>query len=422
MEKSIVSICTKKIEDKIGIHKPGGTLTNSDYEYILFLIEEKTKVRLSLSTIIRIWNNQYDRLPHISTLNALAQFLDFENWQSFKKTIVNNNHSNSKNSFHFGIKQKSLVIFGIVLASLAIIFSLMYALRFKQFNSKSDNVVFKSRTSIHKGLPNSVIFEYNVDDYKADSFFIQQTWEDFGKVQIYKNQHILTGIYYFPGQHVAKLIANTAIIKEIPIYIETDGWVGIISQENSKNFQIILKGIRHNGNLTINKDTLSYLGIDEYKLNTLQFCNVGNFGKSTGDNCEIDTRIKIENPSGSCPYFIFGMYDEKGQGVTIKFTTNGCISNAYAYINGMELNGRTNDLSNFGFDDVTKWQLLSITIKEKHVEIMLNGKSILKTIYSKPFGRIAGLIYTFNGIGSIDFVRIKSLDGKTIYQDEFNGK
>lgn len=425
MEKSILDICTKNIQEKIGIKKPDGILGNSDFEYISFLIEEKTKVRLSLSTLKRIWNDKYERLPHISTLNALAQFLDFENWQSFKKTIVLNNPSNSKNGNHL-MNWRLLSITGIVIASIAIISCVIYYLHF--YNKKNQtvpipgSVVFKCRNSVHKGLPNSVIFEYNIDSYNADSFFINQTWAGLGKVRIYKNQHILTGIYYFPGCQIAKLIADTTVIKEIPIYIESDGWVGIISQENSNNFQIISKGIRHNGNLTINKDTLSYLGIDAYKLNTTQFRNMGNFGKITGDNCQIDTRIKVENISGSCPYFLFIIYDEKGQGGTIKFTTKGCISNAYAYFNGMGLNGRTYDLSEFGCDDITQWQLLSISIKEKHVEIKLNGKSVLKTNYSEPIGFIKGLTCLFNGIGSVDFVRIKSLDGKTIYQDEFNGK
>jgi hypothetical protein len=68
-----------------------------------------------------------------------------------------------------------------------------------------------------------------------------------------------------------------------------------------------------------------------------------------------------------------------------------------------------------------QWQLLSITIKEQHAEIRLNGKIILKTSYLKPIGRITGFSYTFDGTGSVDFIRVKSLDGNILYQDEFNG-
>jgi len=57
MEKSILNICKKNIQEKIGVNKPDGILGNSDFEYISFLIEEKTKVRLSISTLKRIWND-----------------------------------------------------------------------------------------------------------------------------------------------------------------------------------------------------------------------------------------------------------------------------------------------------------------------------------------------------------------------------
>jgi len=423
MEKSILNICKKNIQEKIGVNKPDGILGNSDFEYISFLIEEKTKIRLSISTLKRIWNDRYDRLPHISTLNALAQFLDFENWQSFKKTIVNNNLSNSKNGNHFKTNKKLLVIPGILVVSVAIIFSVFYFLHFQKTKKKihpmSGNVVFKSSTSIHKGIPNSVIFYFNIDNYKADSFFIQQSWAELGKVQIFKHQHILTSIYYCPGYHEAKLIANTSVIKMIPVFIETDGWTVSINTGTNK---IISKGFGHNGNLTINKDTLSYFGTDKFKVQYTEFRNVGDFGKIILDNCQIETRIKFENTQSSCPFVMFELCNKTGMGVLSKLTTSGCISDAYICLNDTCITGRTNDLTDFGCEDFTKWQLLSISIKEKHAEIKLNGKSVNKTFYSHPIGQLASFRYTFNGIGSVDFVRIKSVNGKIIYQDEFNGK
>lgn len=424
MEKTILKECTKKIEEKLGINKPGGGLNNSDYEYIAFLIEEKSKVRLSLSTIKRIWNDKYNRLPHISTLNALAQSLDFENWQSYRKTFIQNPVSKSRVTIK--INKKYLIPVVVIIASVVVIIAFVHSRSNHNIiegnKNRQGEIIFKNRNSVTKGVPNSVIFEYNINNYKADSFFIQQSWKELGKVQIYKNQYILTDIYYFPGYHMAKLIADTSIIKEIPVFIETDGWTGIINQENSKKYQTISKGIQHNGSLAINRDTLSYLGVDAYKEYYLRFYNMGNFGNIKGDNCQIDTRIKIENPSTSCPVISFGMNGEEGTGGSIKLTTKGCISNAYLYLNDTYLDGRINDLSDLGCDDITQWQLLSITIKEKHAEIRLNGKSVLKTSYLLPIGRITGFSYFFNGSGNVDYIRIKSLDGNAMYDDEFNGK
>ncbi|MEL6974612.1 MAG: hypothetical protein AAGL29_04370, partial [Bacteroidota bacterium] len=43
--------------------------SQKDFEFLSFFIEEKTGCRLSVSTLKRIWSNDYQRLPHISTLN-----------------------------------------------------------------------------------------------------------------------------------------------------------------------------------------------------------------------------------------------------------------------------------------------------------------------------------------------------------------
>ena len=166
MEKTILKECTKKIEEKLGINKPGGGLNNSDYEYIAFLIEEKSKVRLSLSTIKRIWNDKYNRLPHISTLNALAQSLDFENWQSYRKTFIQNPVSKSRVTIK--INKKYLIPVVVVIASVVVIIAFVHSRSNHNIiegnKNRQGEIIFKNRNSVTKGVPNSVIFEYNINN------------------------------------------------------------------------------------------------------------------------------------------------------------------------------------------------------------------------------------------------------------------
>jgi len=62
---------------------------NRDYEYLSELIFEKTRISISVSTLKRIWHNDRLRTPHNSTLDALALFLDYENWNDFKSKLRN---------------------------------------------------------------------------------------------------------------------------------------------------------------------------------------------------------------------------------------------------------------------------------------------------------------------------------------------
>src|SRR5690606_25205311 len=83
---------------------------------------------------------------------------------------------------------------------------------------------FAARKTTDHDLPNTVVFSYNVDDVKADSFFIQQSWDTGRRVRIYPGQYTLTDIYYEPGYHLAKLMANDSVIRTVDVSIPTDRW------------------------------------------------------------------------------------------------------------------------------------------------------------------------------------------------------
>ncbi len=52
---------------------PGDSWQNSDFEVLSEQIFDQTQVRLSTSTLRRLWGRvRYDHLPSITTLNTLA--------------------------------------------------------------------------------------------------------------------------------------------------------------------------------------------------------------------------------------------------------------------------------------------------------------------------------------------------------------
>jgi len=57
---------------------------SKDFEKLNILIQEKTKISLSASTLRRVWGKvDYNNQPSVTTLDTLAQFAGYESWRSF---------------------------------------------------------------------------------------------------------------------------------------------------------------------------------------------------------------------------------------------------------------------------------------------------------------------------------------------------
>src|SRR5687767_8439323 len=83
-ERKYISLCKRLIEEKFHFENDSGTLRQRDLEYLADSIEEKSGIKLSLSTLKRLWKTDYDQTPHPSTLQALVSILGYKDWQEFK--------------------------------------------------------------------------------------------------------------------------------------------------------------------------------------------------------------------------------------------------------------------------------------------------------------------------------------------------
>lgn len=239
-ERELVEKCMQEVCRKLNF---SGTqnLLQRDIEFLCDSIESKTGIQISLSTMKRLLNGQFSKLPQPATLHAITTFLDYQHWQDFKAKhtppIVNGAiHSetesvvDTKSPSPAGIsspnffRKKNLIIAGLVV--LVVTGSLALSRYFMGAKEPAgfDRAEFSVTKTTSNDIPNTVVFNYNIDDVVADSFFIQQSWDRNRRVQIYKNNYTLTDIYYEPGYHTAKLYANDQIIKTEDVSIPTDSW------------------------------------------------------------------------------------------------------------------------------------------------------------------------------------------------------
>ncbi len=416
------------VEKKFLLGGGDGRLKQRELEYLCNLIEEKSKVRLSISTLKRIWRQEVLQLPHPSTLDALVSILDYKDWQDFKKqnsTIsldIEASRSESKKKIAFNALPV-FVFIGVFILTVG-----FFVLQ--GFDKKAKGVVvskavqFTADKTVMFGVPSTVIFRYDLSGVKADSFFLQQSWNPRDKVIIDPMKNYYSAIYYTPGFHFARIMANDSILKFEKVHIKTKGWFPIVKYDfrDKRTLYLDTASIQHDGTMQITNETLQKANVDLSKDFYLRYYNIRDFDGITSDNFELETKLKCDKLSSisntvSCPLMEIMFITEENV-FYVPLTSRGCVGELDLLVGEIYKSGKDNDLSAFG-TEVYDWQNLRIRSENKKVTIFLNGNSIYELQYQKDFGKIKGLIYTFTGAGSVDFLRVKNLNDDIVYADDF---
>jgi len=415
-ERNYIQLCKREIEKQLSLNHDGSSLKSRDFEYLSGKIKEKSGITLSLSTLKRLWKDDFSQIPQPATLNALVSLLNYNDWQEFKqkKSIIENGRNDK-------INHRKSLLFAI---SFLIVLILIAILVFKR-NKVTKPVIkgkihFSADKTIALGVPNTVVFKYDVSNVKADSFFIQQSWNERYKERIDPHNNVFSSIYHVPGFHRAKLIANNTIIAKQNVHILSNGWMPYINYNVNDLLTIYLNmnNCISEGQFKIKKADLQKAGIEINKNFTLRLNNSRDFGVKS-DNFSVKTKFKCDSiKAAACPHLEIMIVFEVNI-YWISLVKKGCEYYASYKIGENYADGKNKDLSLLGCN-IYQWQNLEITIHNKKAEVMLNGKSVLHLKYVQDFGKLVGIIYTFDGLGSVDFISVSDANGKTVYQDDFN--
>ena len=379
-------------------------------------IQKETQVNLSTTTLKRVWGKvKYQNAPSISTLNTLSKFAGYENWRAFK----NKKEPKKKPSL---IKDKVFQNMGIIVAAAGIM-TFAFISFFSMVSTENDNIPpldlskihFKSRP-ISKGLPNSVVFDLNLDEITSDSIYIQQFWDRTKTVKIKPKQKQATGIYYYPGYFRAKLLVDGKIIKEHDLFIASDEWMGTI------DYEPIPKYINVNDTMS---DPLSFSDtvVKEIKENknpiVSTFHLVKDFNMS-GDDMTIETTVKnIYNEKWAvCQTLRIVVLGSSGA-MIIPFSIPGCVSDINLMLNDVYVRGKEHDLSSLG-TDLSDFKKLKINVENNKVTVYIEDQEVYSNNYHEPIGKFVGIRYRFLGAGSIKELTIT--DQKTnqiVLKDHF---
>ena len=461
------------IEQKLG-WSDSSEWKQRDFLNLIHLLENKSGILLSLSTIKRIWKTDYKNLPHPSTLDALARFLDYENWLDFKNnnkqntdvtggsgvndsggsgsdssdsrgsssSIGNGSRGSSDSSgSRSGSSGSSIINLNSrnggkrllqskpfrVIASISIILILpvIVLLLYQAINLKTtspspvidpDDIEFYASTSVSEGVPNTVIFHFDVTNIDADSFLVQQSWNMFKRAKIDKSDNKLTSVYFYPGIHRAKIIANDNILKEVKVRINTVDWIAMARYDYSDDIPVYIrdKDIRVNGKMHVTADHLESSNVEINRNTIVSYYYTDDFAELDSGNFTLETRLRADSIFNyTCPHITICILGD-GDVNYVHLTTKGCVGNTEIKIGDNLKSGFNNDLSSLG-TDVYDWQYVRIIARNNIADIYLNNNHVFEMPFSEDIGDISGININFTGTGIIDFVRLYNRDNLLVY-------
>ena len=425
-EHDLVQLCMAELCKQAGFADAGRT-TLRDLEFLSDSIESKTGVLISVSTMRRLLIGQFSRQPQVATLNGIAQYLGYQGWQDFKlkKTSVIAEPIGTKKpagTSRYPFKKLAyarypLFIGILLLATVGLLATLKLG---KPAPGHFEKAKFEVLRVTRTDLPNTVVFNYNVDQVNADSFFIQQSWDWRRRTRIYKNEHTLTDIYFEPGYHTARLIANDQQIKTLDVSIPTDRWFFYAKERvplSQPKYILTASGIQ-NGSLLLNEKEILASQIDMKKDNEYYQVYFPSDIKYSSDNFRLTCRLRVNQLNNySCPSLMCEVFCQKNF-MFFESRPKGCASEIRANYGEKFINGKTNDLSALGLD-LQDWQNIEVTVQNKNVSIKINGKVVFTCSYQQHSGLVTGLGFISTGLCEVDSVDLQTLDGKSIYKNDF---
>lgn len=407
-----VKKCLELIENKLN-RGVSSEWTGYDFEKLSEEIQTTTGVILSVTTLKRLWGRlKYGNTPTTTTLNTLAKFAGYNDWQNFKQQM---SLQHLPTTVLEDLPAKIVVKkaggkWKYWLPGLSLLLITSYAMLWSSTKTKAsiDNSAYRFSSNKIKteGVPNSVIFSYDAAAAGTDSVFISQSWDISRKVAVPGQQHTYSAIYYNPGFYKAKLIIGKQIVKEHELMISSGGWLAMVYKDGGVPLYFKRNEVLKNNKIEVNEEVLSKYNVPlQPFLPALRFYNVRNMGDFRNDNIIFETTLKSDFHQGNAAcQRVEVLILCKDETIIIPLCSKGCVGDLSLYAAGTMVESKNANLSKFGCN-LDQWVRLRVESKNRHMRFFINDEEAYSlNFFSKP-AAIVGLQYRFNGTGAVKSTR-----------------
>ncbi|WP_234734722.1 hypothetical protein [Tellurirhabdus bombi] len=412
--------CLALIEEKLGWGNSSGW-SSRDFELLSEHIAEQTNVTLSVTTLKRVWGKvKYESAPTQTTLDTLARFSGYDNWRAFRQHHFAATQLPQPTPENRPAPKKPQPFRRYGLAALVITPLLLMGYFWSNHNRPLPSAPikpyqFSSQKVISEGVPNSVIFDYEATAAPTDSVFIQQSWDPSRRTQVAKEGHKHTSMYYKPGFFQAKLVVGNQVVKEHNLLITSAGWLPLIDVQP---VPVYLKpsDVIQPDKMGLPLEKLAAYHVDlQPKTPWVSFFNVQQFKGVRSDQFEFESDVKNEYAEGSaaCQQTRITLLTE-GNAIVIPLSAKGCVSELGLMALDKMVSGKTTDLSAFGVD-FSDWVKVRCEGDGQYLRFFVNDKLAYQLSSDSKASDLVGLVYHFQGTGSVRKIRLKSAD-RVVYQ------
>lgn len=408
LEINYIKKCLVLIETRLN-WGASDSWTSYDFEKLSEVIQERTGVTLSITTLKRLWGKlKYDNIPATTTLNTLAKFAGYEDWREFKQQVQPGGIEVSPQK----TKPSRKWMYGLLglLPLLLVLYLALLSNRKSATTINKGDYTFSSNKTVTEGVPNSVIFSYDATAAGEDSVFITQTWDRRRKVRVPANEKAYSAIYYMPGYFRAKLIVGDQIVKEHDLMISSGGWLALIEQKSDVPLYFKKEEFQKDSGVVVNEALLSAYQIPlQPSPPVLRIYNVQDLGIKN-DHFTFETTLKSGYDLGTAAcQRVEILILCKSDVFIIPLSAKGCVGDLSLVAAGVAVQSSKADLSKFGCD-LDQWVKVKVEAKDKQVRFFVNGEEAYALTFPNTPTDIVGVQYRFSGTGAVKDTRFMKGD------------
>jgi len=397
--------CLKQIEEQLN-WGPSEQWTTYDFAKLGEVVQSRTQVRLSVTTLKRVWGRlKYDNAPTITTLNALAQLTGSRDWRDFCNACQPVQAVSAADDISSPAQSKPrttrrAVYYLLAVISLIGITGLLFIPEEKPAVDASQ-FEFRPNKIKSEGVPNSVIFHYDATAAKTDSVFIVQTWDIRRKKLVPKLRHEHSAIYYYPGFFNTKLIVDGEVVKSHELWITSDGWLATADAEPVPVYFKKEEYIRDSV-IEVSEGLLSKYNLALHPSPPrIRFFNQRDLGNIMSDNFVFETTLKSDHAAGAgACQFVQVLIQCKDDIMIFPLAHSACVGDLELWACGVGASSADADLSGLGCN-LSQWNRLRVEVVDRHLKIFLNGKTAYELAFPNEPTGVVGVQYRFSGTGAV---------------------